>query len=153
MDELQVRHRARTFLAALHGQVGADVEAYARAANARVRYEVLDPGESGYTVPKDAGFVITVNSDESPERQRFTVCHEIAHIVLELPSTHGELPSWSFAKRHLNEVWCDIFASELLMPYDQFQQRIPRGDPSTEVIEALAQAFGASFPATASRYA
>jgi len=153
VDELEARQRARTFVAGLRGLVGADVEAYVRAANARIRYETLDPGESGYTMPKGTGFVITVNSNESLERQRFTTCHEIAHIILGLPSAHGELPSWSFAKRDLNEVWCDIFASELLMPYQQFQQRIPEGDPSEEVIETLAQAFGASFPATASRYA
>ncbi|TAK81060.1 MAG: ImmA/IrrE family metallo-endopeptidase [Betaproteobacteria bacterium] len=153
MDEFQARQRARAFVSGLPGLVAVDLEAYARAANARIRYEALDAGESGYTVSKGTGFVITVSSDESPERQRFTVCHEIAHIILELPSVHGELPSWSFAKRDLNEVWCDIFASELLMPYQHFMQKIPEGDPSVESIETLAQAFGASFPAAASRYA
>jgi Zn-dependent peptidase ImmA (M78 family) len=153
VDELQARQRARAFVADFRDLVAADVEAYARAANARIRYEALNLGESGYTIAKGTGFVITVNSNESPERQRFTVCHEIAHIVLELPSAHRELPSWSFAKSDLNEVWCDIFASELLMPYQRFQKEIPEGDPSVDVIETLAQAFGASFPATASRYA
>jgi hypothetical protein len=130
-----------------------DTDLYARAVNARVRYEPLPPGESGYTVPKGESFVITVSSDESMERQRFTVCHEVAHIVLGLPTSHGEMPLWSYAKRHLNEVWCDVFASELLMPYEQFRKNIPPGEPSIQVIETLADAFGASFPATASRYA
>lgn len=153
MDELQARQRARTFMSGIPGLIAANMEAYARAANARIRHEALDVGESGYTVQKGTGFIITINSDEPPQRQRFTVCHEIAHIILELPSAHRELPSWSYAKRDLNEVWCDIFASELLMPYEQFLKKIPEDEPSVDVIEALAHEFGASFPATASRYA
>lgn len=153
MDELQVTQRARAFVAQSKNLIGVDIDAYARTANARVRYEELDSGESGYTIPKGTGFVITVNSSETPERQRFTVCHEIAHIILQLPSTHGEQPSWFLAKRDLNEVWCDVFAAELLMPYQQFKQKIPDGNPTVDVIEGLANAFGASFPATASRYA
>lgn len=153
MDELQARTSARAFLAGLGSEPTVDVDAYAKAVNARIRYEALDSGESGYTVPKGAGFVITVNNNESTERQRFTVCHELAHIVLRLPTLHGEIPSWSYAKRDLNEVWCDIFASELLMPYQQFTEMIPEGEPSFEIIDKLAQRFGASFPATASRYA
>jgi Zn-dependent peptidase ImmA (M78 family) len=153
VDELQARTSARAFLARLSPVLTVDVAAYAKAVNARIRYEALERGESGYTVPKAAGFVITVNSEESPERQRFTVCHEIAHILLRLPMLHGEVPSWSYTKRDLNEVWCDIFASELLMPSQQFSALIPKGEPSIGIIDDLAQRFGASFPATASRYA
>ena len=153
MDETEARYRARSFVAKVSVTGMTDTEVYAKAVNARVRYEPLPPGESGYTIPKGESFVITVSSGESKERQRFTVCHEVAHIVLELPTSHGEVPSWSYAKRHLNEVWCDIFASELLMPYEQFSKNIAQGEPSVEVIESLAEAFGASFPATASRYA
>lgn len=140
-------------LAGLGSAITVDVDTYSKAVNARIRYEALEPGESGYTVPKGTGFVIAVDSNGIRERQRFTVCHEIAHVVLRLPTVHGELPSWSYAKRDLNEVWCDVFASELLMPAQQFQAMTPDGDPSIEIIDGLARRFGVSFPATASRYA
>ena len=154
MNEVDARHRARTFVAGVRPPMGIpDTQAYAMAAKARIRFEALDEGESGYTIPTPTGFAITVNGNESQERQRFTICHEIAHIILELPSKHEELPSWSYAKRDLNEVLCDIFASELLMPYEYFLKRIPGDQPSVEVIEALAEEFATSFPATASRYA
>src|SRR5258706_6839797 len=154
MNELDARHRARTFVAGVCLPMGIpDMQAYAKAAKARIRFEALDGGESGYSLQTPTGFAITANSNESQERQRFTICHEIAHIVLELPSKHEELPSWSYAKRDLNEVWCDIFASELLMPHEYFLKRIPGDEPSVEVIDALSEEFGASFPATASRYA
>jgi Zn-dependent peptidase ImmA (M78 family) len=135
MEVTDVRIRGRRFVSALPSTGMPEMDA------------------SGYTVPKGPGFVITINSTESSERQRFTVCHEVAHIVLGLPSAHGDVPSWSFAKRHLNEIWCDIFASELLMPYEAFLKKIPDGEPSVDVIETLSHTFGASFPATASRYA
>jgi len=48
---------------------------------------------------------------------------------------------------------CDIFASELLMPYKMFKDKIPKSEPSIVVIENLATEFGTSFPAAASRYA
>lgn len=153
MDELEARILARRFLSALGPLLTVDLDRYARAVNARIRYEQLDEHESGFTVRKGEAFVITVNSSETPRRQRFTVCHEIAHIVLDLPSSHGELPSWSYAKRDPNELWCDVFASELLMPYELFERKISDAEPAVDVIEALAEEFGASFPATASRYA
>jgi hypothetical protein len=94
-----------------------------------------------------------VNSLETEERQRFTVCHEIAHIVLGLESSHDEVPSWSYAKRHPNEIACDTFAAELLMPYQQWLSAVPKEEPSLELIQHMADLFGTSFPAAASRFA
>lgn len=154
MNEVDARFTARRFISNVRLPSGMpDMQLYAAAANARIRYEKLDDGESGFTVPKGSNFVITVNSSESEERKRFTICHEIAHIVLKLSTKHSELPSWAYVKRDLNELWCDIFASELLMPHESFLKKIPGDDPAVEVIETLAEEFGASFPATASRYA
>lgn len=109
---------------------------------------------SGYTITKPNGkHVITVNSLETEERQRFTICHEIAHIVLDLESSHKEVPSWSYAKRHPNEIACDTFAAELLMPYQQWLSLVPKEEPSLELIQRMADLFGTSFPAAASRFA
>lgn len=134
MDETGMQQRARAFVASVDpSNIRNDLSVYVQAAKAKLRKEDLGEGESGYTVTKANGqHVITVNSLEMEERQRFTLCHEIAHIILELPSNHEETPSWSYAKRDINEVMCDIFAAELLM---------------------RAAEFGVSFPAAASRYA
>lgn len=94
-----------------------------------------------------------MNSLETEERQRFTICHEIAHIVLDLESSHEEVPSWSYAKRHPNEIACDTFAAELLMPYQQWLSLVPKEEPSLELIQRMADLFGTSFPAAASRFA
>jgi hypothetical protein len=154
VDEVDVRQRARKFVAsALAGDIPV-MGAYAQAVNARLRSEQLDRGEAAFAIPNPkGGYVITVNENESEERRRFSICHEIGHIVLGLPTAHVEQRSWSYAKRHLNEIMCDWFATELLMPYDVFSKSIPAGEPSVQVIEKLGKQFGSSFPATASRYA
>jgi len=155
MDESTAQQAARTFVAPLDvSGICSDLSPYADAANAILRFERLNEGECGFTVTKPSGeHVITVNTLERERRQRFTICHEIGHIVLSLPSRHEELPSWSFAKRDPNEVSSDVFAAELLMPYRQFKVRIPGGEPDVALIERLADEFRTSYPAAASRYA
>lgn len=155
MNETDIQQKARTFVAGVDpSDIQNDLSPYAKAANAKIVTEELGEGESGYTITKPNGkHIITVNSLEPLERQRFTICHEVAHIVLELPSSHTEVPSWSYAKRDINEVMCDTFAAELLMPYVAWRSKVPEGEPSIEVLEYLSAEFRTSFPATASRYA
>ncbi|MFP3743069.1 ImmA/IrrE family metallo-endopeptidase [Achromobacter sp. SIMBA_011] len=155
MDEAAVRQKARSFVAQVDiANIREDLSAYVVAANAKVKKDELGQGESGYTLTKPSGkHIITVNSLETEERQRFTICHEIAHIVLGLESSHEEVPSWSYAKRHPNEVACDAFAAELLMPYQSWLAATSKEEPSFELIQHMADLFGASFPAAASRFA
>lgn len=155
MNELDVQQRARSFVASVDiSNIHIDLDCYVQAANARVKKEELNKGESGYTITNPKGkHLLTINSLETEERQRFTICHEIAHIILDLDSSHGEVPSWSYSKRHINEVWCDMFAAELLMPYQLWLKEVPDAEPSVEVINLMANKFGTSFPAAASRYA
>ena len=155
MEEADVQSQARAFMAPLNlSNIRQDLSVYVAAAGAKVVKEELDVGESGYTTTTPKGrHVISVNSLEPPQRQRFTICHEIAHILLKLPSNHEEVPSWSFAKRDPNETFCDMFAAELLMPYVQWRAKLPAEEPSVQVIELMAAEFDVSFPAAASRYA
>jgi len=155
MDELDVQRRARAFVESVDtADIRNDLTAYILSANAKVRTEILGVGESGFTITRpDGKHIITVNANESEARQRYTVCHEIGHIILSLPSSHTEGPLWGFVKRDLNEVYCDSFAAELLMPVNAWRLALPNGDPSFELIEFMAAAFNVSFPAAASRLA
>jgi Zn-dependent peptidase ImmA (M78 family) len=155
MDETDVQIKARAFIAPLDtSNVRTDLNVYVVAANAKLRREELGKDEAGFTSTKPNGqHVITTNSSESESRQRFTICHEIAHIVLGLESQHDEVPPGSYAKRDINEVWCDIFAAELLMPLKMWRDKLSDEEPSEALIHQMADEFGASFPAAASRYA
>ena len=155
MDEEGVKQKARTFIATVDiSNIRENLSPYVTVANAKVKKDELGKGESDYTITKPSGkHIITVNSLETEERQRFTICHKIAHIALDLESCHKEVPSWSYVKRHPSEIACDTFAAELLMPYRQWLAVIPKEEPSPELIQQMTDLFGTSFPAAASRFA
>lgn len=157
MDELSVVLRARELI----NRVGpttipAPIEAYAADIGARLRIDDdLAPDEPGYSFPSTGKYKhhIRVNAKDREERQRFTACHEIAHIVLGLPSEHTHGPWWSYAKRSQNEIFCDVFAAELLLPYKLFKPLVDKSDMSFDAIGILATRFVASATATGSRFA
>jgi hypothetical protein len=113
----------------------------------------LAADEAGYAFEKNGKHHICINGKDSEERQRFTACHEVAHIALGLPSDHKELPWWSYAKRSPNEIFCDVFAAELLLPYKLFKPLVDKTDISLAAVDHLACRFVASNMATGSRFA
>ena len=155
MDEFRAVLKARQFVRKVNpAAIPVPVEMYAREVDAVIRPQTnLGPEEAGYCFQNDAKYFICTNANDRAERQRFTVCHEIAHIVLGLPSQHGTWPWWSYAKRPLAEILCDIFAAELLLPYDLFQPEAENASINLAAIDDLAERFQASVTATGSRYA
>ena len=147
--------QARQFLRQVDTRsIPVNVDGYAEVANARIRRQRLNDDEAGFTIPRGNGsYVITVNASDTDERQRFTICHEIAHIVLGLPSRHDVIPLWAYAKRDKDERLCDEFAAELLMPHATWTDHVSGREARPETIEALMGEFVVSYPAAASRFA
>lgn len=159
MDEFRVVLEARR----LSKQVGKDqvpvpLGLYVEAIEGVVgdvvlRYEnSLADDEAGHTVKVAGKTCIVINQDHAPERQRFTACHEIAHIVLGLPTEHSG-PKAHFARRSQNETLCDVFASELLLPAHLLRPRVENSDIEFGAVESLAHDFLASLAATGSSFA
>lgn len=155
MDELSVVLKARALVNKVAPTaVPVPVEAYVAEVGAVLRKDhSLSPEEAGYCFTKDGRHYICVNGNDRPQRQRFTICHEIAHIVSGLPSDHEQLPWWSYAKRPLNEILCDVFAAELLLPFSLFKRFVDRADIGLAAVEELAGRFDASMSTTGSRFA
>lgn len=155
IDEPGIRLRARQFMAQLDlSNIRTDLSVYAKKVNAKLDTEELAEGESGYTLVNRSGKAsIVVNELENLERQRFSICHEVAHLVLDLASDHKAVPPWSYAKRDPNEIACDIFASELLMPFEQFKRDVDQEEPSFDLIDRLRKEYVVSFSACGSRLA
>jgi len=155
MDEFTAVIKARQFV----GRVAPKsfpvaVEDYVKELGATLsRQDDMDDDEAGCSFKTGGKHFIVVNRKDSPERQRFTVCHEIAHIELGLPSEHKSFPSWSYAKRPPAEIWCDIFAAELLLPYRLFKPEVDKAVIGFDAIDEMARRFEASNTATASRFA
>jgi Zn-dependent peptidase ImmA (M78 family) len=135
-----------------------DLAKYLEAANAELRVsDRLSPDEAGNTMFVRGRHLITVNGNDSPERIRFTVLHEIAHIVLDLPSVHGGTVTpgalYSYARRPPEEVVCDTFAAECLLPYEFLRADISDASASFAFVETLAERYESSLACTASRFA
>lgn len=155
MDEFQAVLKAREFVRKVNpATVPVSVELYAHEIGAVIRPQTdLGADEAGYCFESKGKRFICTNANDGLERQRFTVCHEIAHIRLGLPSRHQSLPWWSYAKRPLAEVLCDVFAAELLLPFDLFQPDAEKVTIGLAAVDDLAERFQASVTATGSRYA
>ena len=152
-DEFTATLKARRFVARVNPtSVPVPMEAYLAEAGAVLkRKRDLGSDEAGWSFPAKGKLYIVVNASDQEERQRFTICHEIAHSVLGVPSDHSTSP-WS-GKRPLAERLCDSFAAELLLPEGLFQPLAESSMVSLASVDALAAQFLASTTATGSRYA
>jgi Zn-dependent peptidase ImmA (M78 family) len=106
------------------------VDKVAKALGAQLRYSPLDEELSGMIYISDGVPIIGVNSLHHPNRQRFTIAHEIGHLELHRESLLGKVhvdkqfpvqfglnrDAKSATGLELIEVEANRFASELLMP-------------------------------------
>lgn len=149
--------RARAFVRACGiDAVPVDLAKFLAVANAEIRVSNrLGSGEAGNTMFARGRHVITVNGNDTPERRRFTVLHEVAHIVLELPSVHGATVSsdalYSYARRPPEEVICDTFAAECLLPHAFLRVDVKDASATFSFVRSVAGKYEASLPCTASR--
>ena len=155
MDEFRAVLKARAFVSEVDAiALPVRVEAYLEHINAVLHPQSdMEPDEAGCSFSNGGKHYICVNANDRPDRQRFTICHEIAHIVLGLPSEHKALTTWSYAKRPPAEIWCDVFAAELLLPYRLFKEEAEKMPIELASVEDLAGRFQASTTATGSRFA
>jgi hypothetical protein len=131
---------------------------------ADVRYENLK-GLEGFVEPAQplgsGKFVIHVNSQASTTRQRFTIAHEIGHIVLmkhadSVKRQGGQNPLVRYRKWHgaahcvdatedpVEEQLCNFFAAELLLPSNQAEAFISRDAVGPDTVLGLADRFRVS---------
>jgi len=110
-----------------------------------VRHEVMQDDLSGYLERRGNSWVVGVNSYHHPNRQRFSVAHEIAHYVLHRGQQSKFVDS-TFARRtgassDPMEKEADRFAAKLLMPEKNINRLFDSGMTS---IQDLASHFGVS---------
>lgn len=142
------------------------VETIAKSKNAKVQYEQFDDGVSGALYRSDSIVVIGVNKNHPRNRQRFTLAHEVAHLLLHkeelfvdhhyvgVPSTDAASATMRRLFRDTassqainpNEIEANRFAAALLMPRHFLDQSLSsfRGPLGEEVIGALAKEYQVS---------
>ncbi len=96
-------------------------------------------------------WIIRVNGNHSPKRQRFTMAHEYAHFCLH-KDDRGTFVDETIYFRKSNESSieynADLFASELLMPEDKFRKLVEEGEKS---LRKLSDLFNVSISAATIR--
>lgn len=86
-DDKRIGRKERELLREFCSELGADVIRLANDLGVKIFAEDLWPYESGYleyapTSGSPSNYRVVVNSRHPPERQRFTVAHELAHFLL-----------------------------------------------------------------------
>ncbi len=133
-----------------------DVEGLARALGIDVHYAYLDDQISGQIERgEDGAYRISVNANDAPTRQRFTIAHELGHYVYHRPLIGNGVDD-DRAYRSTNvgmyynmqigpaeETEANRFAAALLMPKEKISEFKQHGLDT----DALAKQFGVSLQA------
>lgn len=113
------------------------IERVARGLDAQLRFSPLDDGLSGMVYVKASRPIIGINALHHPNRQRFTLAHEIGHLVLHRAAITKQIHvDTGFPMLMRNavsasgvdemEIEANSFAAELLMP-EEFLVRSLQG--------------------------
>jgi Zn-dependent peptidase ImmA (M78 family) len=135
------------------------VDRIAKSLGAQLRFSPLDEELSGMIFIKEGTPIIGINSLHHPNRQRFTIAHEVAHLVLhrkQISETVHVDKQFQLLLRGATaslgtdviEIEANNFAARLLIPkflLDNALTEIPFGDIDDDApMEALAKKFRVS---------
>lgn len=131
------------------------VEEIAALVGARVTYNDFQNEISGLLLRRSQSVVIGVASEQSKARQRFTIAHEIGHLLLhEGEELHVDADfrvnlrsSASSRADDVTEIEANAFAASLLMPIDFLKKDVARMRIDVEdcdQLEQLADKYGVS---------
>lgn len=110
------------------------VERLAKKLGASVRFSPFDDSLSGMIAIKGGTVIIGINALHHPNRQRFSIAHEIGHLVLHrealIDRVHVD-KSFALHRDELSatgedrlEIDANAFASELLIPREWLRREI-----------------------------
>ncbi len=155
MDELIAMGRAHALVKDI-ASAPVDAVGIAQGLGFEVKFADLPANQAGNTFPKAGRKIICINQNDDPYRQRFTMLHEVAHHVLDVPSKHGEiLPSNElerFAGRPPEEKLCDAFAAACLVPLHLIRPLASSLSFTIETLRTLTEQFQASHRCIASSF-
>ncbi len=115
---------------------------------------------SGMLIPSEEGYVIAIRENDSNQKQRYSLAHEIGHLVIannamheaNSLTKHRTQPAPHGHRDEREERLCEAMAAELLMPVEAFRKGVSELGPTLTSVSQLSVTFGASITATTIRY-
>jgi Zn-dependent peptidase ImmA (M78 family) len=130
------------------------VDQVARHLGADVVYRAFEGDVSGMVYRSRQEKVIGVNSSHAPNRQRFTMAHEIGHLVLHrgqevYVDNFESRVNWRDGASDRVEAEANAFAAELLMPRSIVNREVSRAMQDEaispkQLVAAMAKSFRVS---------
>lgn len=139
MNQASIRQSAAQVLRATGlYRLPVNIDGVAQALGIQVHYAPLDDDYSGLLVIRGGSAVAHINAKHPPNRQRFSLAHEIGHFVLhegqqtarESAYVDKSMRLYHRADRAINgqnarQEWqANLFAAELLMPEELLRSKI-----------------------------
>lgn len=131
-----------------------DVAFLAEKAGVNLVYDELDDDVSGFLIKNKGKVFLAVNSNQHPNRQRFSIAHELGHYYLHLNSSSAVFIDKTVYYRNVDsssgkyqqEIEANAFAADLLMPKGMLEKELEKfGEELTGMdIYRLANRFGVS---------
>jgi Zn-dependent peptidase ImmA (M78 family) len=139
-----VRQLAAEFLELYHAREPLEL---AQAIGVRLEYGDLGDKDGAYDPERN---VVFLSKKSSPERQRFTMAHEVTHFLILADDDFLSDLHDAYEGEHLEEnieVLCNIGASEILVPRAELEVLLARYGQSARALAKIVQMFGVSRPA------
>lgn len=92
----------------------------------------------GWCLQLEDRAIIRINSASAPARQRFTLAHELGHLILGIPAVVGE-SMFSSASKRTKEREVDNVAANILLPESKVRNDIKEVPITADVIRKLAK--------------
>lgn len=127
-----------------------DLRGLAAALGLKVKAATLSPGISGEIRPDgEGGYIVRVNRHDSKGRQRFTVAHEIAHLLLHRELIGSGISDDALYRSSLSdaiEAEANRLASDIVMPSELVSNavRVAQGIGVPDICSQLAETFEVS---------
>jgi Zn-dependent peptidase ImmA (M78 family) len=158
--------RAAQRLLAQHSvtDIPVPVDHLAQELGAQLSYQPFDGDVSGMLFRDTTRVIIGINANHAPTRQRFSIAHELGHLLLhqgramivDRAARVNLRDTTSSLATDTEEIEANQFAAELLMPAAEVEQelrRLPtkRWEYREDVTSVLARTFGVSQQAMSHR--
>ena len=122
------------------------------------RVELLDIDGDALLVDRGSGrFTLFVNQDQPKVRHRFSMAHELGHLLLAPKLGHQSIHRRRFSpgqdpQGKRIEWLCNAMASSILMPRERVASIIKNSGQSAAAVQVMAEKFWVSFEAAARRF-